>query len=533
MILLQVSNIKLNITQNEQDAYKKALKTAGISDKEVRYWKILKYSVDARNKSQISKVYAIGLYVDAYHKSRKNVLVIEKEKRYSYKLSGEKPMNYRPIVVGFGPAGMFTAYLLAMNGYAPIIIERGDMVENRLRIVEEFWETGELNLNCNVQFGEGGAGTFSDGKLNTGIKDKENRIRFVLETFVKFGADEKILYDAKPHIGTDILKEIVSNMRKYIIEMGGTFYFNTSVVDISYKKHKITEVHLSNHQTIKTEVCIFAIGHSARETFQMLYENGVMMEQKPFALGVRIEHKQTMINKSQYGFEDNCLGAASYKLTYKTSQNRGVYSFCMCPGGFVVDSSSENHGKVVNGMSYSKRDGSNANSAIVVTVTPQDFSNNHPLAGIAYQKALEKKAYIEGDGKIPVQTYSDFKNNKTTSKLGNIVPQIKGKYKLANLNSIFPEYIIEALIEGIEFFGKKIDGFSTEDVVLSAVETRTSSPVRIIRNDKFETNIAGIIPAGEGAGYAGGITSAAIDGMKVFEQIAKTYRPQKNNKESS
>lgn len=527
MVLLQVSNIKLNINQNEQDAYKKALKTAGISNKDVRHWKILKYSVDARNKAQISKVYSIGLYVDSYHKSRKNVLVIEKEKQYCYEISGNKPLNHPPVVVGFGPAGMFAAYLLAMNGFAPVIIERGDTVENRSRVVEEFWKTGELNQNCNVQFGEGGAGTFSDGKLNTGIKDKENRIRFVLETFVKFGADEKILYDAKPHIGTDILKEIVSNMRKYIIEKGGRFYFNTSVTDISYKNDKITKIHLSNQQTLDTEVCIFAIGHSSRDTFQMLFDKGIHMEQKPFALGVRIEHKQTMINKSQYGFEDNRLGAASYKLTYKTSQNRGVYSFCMCPGGFVVDSSSEKHGKVVNGMSYSKRDGRNANSAIVVTVTPDDFSDNHPLAGISYQRELEKRAYDEGDGKIPVQTYSDFKKNVITTKLGDILPQIKGKYKLSNLNTIFPEYIVEALIEGIDYFGKKIDGFSKEDVILSAVETRTSSPVRIIRNDDFESNIAGLMPVGEGAGYAGGITSAAIDGMKAFEQISKRFKPQK------
>lgn len=527
MILLQVSNIKLNINQDEQNAYKKALKTAGISEQEVKKWKILKYSVDARNKSQISKVYSIGLYVESYHKSRKNVLAIQEEKHYSYKLSGNKPMNHRPIVIGFGPAGMFAAYLLAMNGFAPIIIERGDTVENRSRIVEEFWENGELNLNCNVQFGEGGAGTFSDGKLNTGIKDKENRIRFVLETFVKFGANERILYDAKPHIGTDVLKKIVSNMRKYIIEKGGTFYFNTSLADISYNNNKLCKIHLSNHKVIETDICILAIGHSARDTFHMLYEKGVHMEQKPFALGVRIEHKQTMINKSQYGFEDGRLGAANYKLTYKTSKNRGVYSFCMCPGGYVVDSSSEDNGKVVNGMSYSKRDGCNANSAMVVTVTSDDFCNHHPLAGIAYQRELENRAYELGEGKIPVQIYSDFKNNVSTTKLGSIIPQIKGKYKLTNLNTIFPKYIVEALIEGIDYFGKKIDGFSNEDVVLSAVETRTSSPVRIIRNDDFETNIAGLMPAGEGAGYAGGITSAAIDGMKMFEQIAKTYQPQK------
>ena len=533
MVLLQISNIKLNIEKDEHAAYEKALKIAGVNEKEILSWKVLKYSVDARNKAHISKVYSIGLYVSDYHKSRKNVLVIKKEKQYSYVLSGEKKLEHPPVVVGFGPAGMFAAYLLAMNGFKPIIVERGDIVENRSRIVEQFWETGELNLNCNVQFGEGGAGTFSDGKLNTGIKDKENRIQFVLETFVKFGADEKILYEAKPHIGTDILKKIVTNMREYIIGKGGKFYFNTALVDITYENDKLTKVHLSNNQVIDTDICILAIGHSARDTFEMLYNKGVAMEQKPFALGVRVEHRQKMINKSQYGFEDNRLGAASYKLTYKTGKNRGVYSFCMCPGGYVVDSSSENHMKVVNGMSYSGRDGANANSAIVVTITPEDFKDSHPLAGMEYQRNLERKAYEEGKGRIPIQKYCDFKENKITSEIGSITPQIKGRYKTANLNHIFPEYIVEALIEGIEYFGKRINGFNGDDVILSAIETRTSSPIRILRNENFQSNVEGFMPAGEGAGYAGGITSAAIDGMKLFEYIAKTYKTKKNTKESS
>lgn len=523
MILLQITNIKINLEQNEETAYHKALKTAGLTDSDVISWKILKYSVDARKKDQIQKVYTLGVSVSKYNKSRKNVSVIE-EKQYTYDLSGKQEMKHPPVVVGFGPAGMFAAYLLACNGYRPIIIEKGGTVEERTKAVEKFWTTGELDLNSNVQFGEGGAGTFSDGKLNTGIKDKKNRIRFVLETFVKFGASEKILYDAKPHIGTDVLKNVVSNMRKFIIEKGGTFYFNTELTDITYKNNRLCQIHLDNGNVMDTEVCILAIGHSARDTFEMLYKNGISMEQKPFALGVRVEHAQKKINLSQYGFEDNRLGAASYKLTYKTKKNRGVYSFCMCPGGYVVDSSSESEMKVVNGMSYANRDGKNANSAIVVTVTPEDFENPHPLSGMEYQRTLERKAYKEGQGCVPIQKYIDFKENTVTEELGEIIPQIKGRYKFANLNAIFPEYIVEALMEGIEYFGSRINGFNGDDVILSAVETRTSSPVRIVRDDTFQSSVAGLFPAGEGAGYAGGITSAAIDGMKIFEYIAKTYK---------
>lgn len=531
MILLQISNIKLGIEKTEEDAYEKALKIAGLMKRDVISWKILKYSVDARNQSQIHKIYTLGIYVASYYKSRKNVRVVEKEKKYSYVVSGKQELKSPPVVIGFGPAGMFAAYLLACGGYRPVIIERGGMVEERTRAVEKFWQTGDLDLNCNVQFGEGGAGTFSDGKLNTGIKDKENRIQFVLETFVKFGADEKILYDAKPHIGTDVLKKVVQNMRKYILEKGGTFYFHTALKDITYEHGSLCKLILSNGKVLETDLCILAIGHSARDTFEMLYKKGVIMEQKPFAIGVRVEHSQKKINQSQYGFEDNRLGAASYKLTYKTKKNRGVYSFCMCPGGYVVDASSENEMKVVNGMSYAKRNGENANSAIVVTVSPKDFPKNHPLSGMEYQRELEKRAYMEGKGQIPIQRYGDFKKNRTTDKLGTIKPQIKGKYSFANLNHIFPQYITEALIEGMEYFGTKIRGFHDEDVVLSAVETRTSSPVRILRDEEYQSNVAGLMPAGEGAGYAGGITSAAIDGMKISEFIAGRYKiPQEETK---
>lgn len=523
MILLQVSNIKVSVEENEIKAYMKSLKIAGVKEQDVILWKIIKYSIDARNKSDIKKIYTLGLYVKEYKKTRKNVLVT-KEKQYSYNVSGEKRLSHPPVVVGFGPSGMFAAYLLAVNGYKPIIIERGSTVDERSNKVEHFWKTGELDINSNVQFGEGGAGTFSDGKLNTGIKDKENRIKFVLETFVKFGAEEKILYEAKPHIGTDVLKKIVVNMRQFIIEKGGTFYFNTALTDISFDNNKLYQITLDNGNTISTDICILAIGHSARDTFEMLQEKGINMEQKPFAIGVRVEHPQKSINNSQYGFEDNRIGAASYKLTYNTKKNRGVYSFCMCPGGYVVDSSSENEMKVVNGMSYSKRDGVNANSAIVVTVTPNDFDGDNPLAGMEYQRNLERKAFKAGKGHVPVQKLIDFKENNTTEELGKIIPQIKGKYEFSNLNDIFPQYITEAIKEAMDYFGTKIKGFNGDDVILSAIETRTSSPVRIIRDENFQSSIWGLFPAGEGAGYAGGITSAAIDGMKIFEFIAKTYR---------
>ena len=330
MVLVKVSDIKLNIDLDEKAAFEKALKIAGIKKENVRDGKIIKYSVDARHKDNIKKIYTVGLYVDKYGKNRKNVTVINHEKKYKPEITGNSKLNNSPVVVGFGPAGMFLGYMLAEYGYKPIIIERGSKVEERIKKVEKFWNTGELDTNCNVQFGEGGAGTFSDGKLNTGIKDKFNRIGFVLDTFVKFGADKNITYDAKPHIGTDILAKVVENMRKYIESKGGTFYFDTAFTGFTTKEGNLEYITLNGNEKIYTDICTLAIGHSARDTFEMLYENHVNMEQKPFAVGVRIEHKQSTINKSQYGFEDNRLGAANYKLTYNTSKNRGVYSFCMC-----------------------------------------------------------------------------------------------------------------------------------------------------------------------------------------------------------
>lgn len=524
MKFLKISNIKLNINMDNYAAFHQAIKIAGLGKKDVVQWKILKLSIDARNKQEIHKIYTIGLSVEKYVKKRKNVLVYDREPKYEFEALGTELLEKRPVIVGFGPAGMFCGYMLAKYGYRPIIIERGSRVEERTRRIHDFWESGKLDTECNVQFGEGGAGTFSDGKLNTGIKDKKNRINLVLETFVKFGADEKILYEAKPHIGTDVLSEVVKNMRKYIEEKGGTFYFDTALSEIESTEGKIKSVRLSNGKSIQTDICVLAIGHSARDTFEMLHSLAVSMEQKPFAVGVRVEHLQSNINKSQYGFEDNRLGAASYKLTYKSKNQRGVYSFCMCPGGYVVNASSEPGHTVVNGMSYRDRGSENANSAIVVTVTPDDFSSTHPLAGVDFQRKLEKKAYIEGNGYVPVQKLGDFRDGTVSDKFGKIMPQIKGKIKFSDINKILPDFICESIKDGMEYFGNVIEGFNDDDVILSAVESRTSSPVRIIRNKNFQSNIAGIFPAGEGAGYAGGITSAAIDGIKIFEYIAEKYK---------
>lgn len=525
MKFLKISNIKLNIEDNESKAYELAKKIAGISDNEIIESKILKLSIDARNKSEIHKIYTVGIKVHKYSKKRKNVTVLDNEPKYSFKRTGTEQLNHRPVIVGFGPAGMFCGYMLAKHGYKPIIIERGSKVDERLEKIEKFWKDGTLDTECNVQFGEGGAGTFSDGKLNTGIKDKKNRIGLVLDTFVEFGAKENILYDAKPHIGTDVLAVVVKNMREFIIKNGGDILFDTALTSIEYENNQLKRVHLSNGESIDTDICVLAIGHSARDTFETLNKQNVSMEQKPFAVGVRVEHKQSDINKSQYGFSDNKLGAASYKLTYKTEKGRGVYSFCMCPGGYVVNASSEEEHLVVNGMSYNDRAGENANSAIVVTITPDDFKTEHPLAGVELQREFEKKAFEQGNGNIPVQKLKDFREFKISNDLDEIKPEAKGKTVFADINEILPEYICGSIKEAMEHFGNVIEGFNNDDVILSAVESRTSSPVRIIRDENYQSNIEGLIPAGEGAGYAGGITSAAIDGIKIFEYIAEKYRP--------
>ena len=523
--MIRIRQIKMPINHTLEDIKRKISKKLNISEKKIKKIKINKKSIDARD-NKVKYIYEVDIEIDneqkIIKKKTKDTLITPDEK-YKFNITGKEKIESRPVVVGSGPAGLFASYLLSKNGYNPIIIERGESIDERVKTVEKFWKENILNEQSNVQFGEGGAGTFSDGKLNTSVKDKNHRGKYILKTFVKFGAPEEIIYINKPHIGTDLLRDVIKNMRNEIIKNGGTFKYNTCLKEINIKKGKIESIK-TNSETIKTNVLILAIGHSARDTFEMLKKTGIKMKPKPFAIGVRIQHPQSLIDKNQYKENYKKLPKATYKLTYKASSGRGVYSFCMCPGGFVVNSSSEKGMLSINGMSNHKRDEENANSAIIVTITPEDFGNN-PLDGIKYQRNLEKLTYKIGNGKIPIQLYKDFKENKKTKTLGHIKPIIKGKYTYSNLNNIFPPYIIDSLKEAIDNFDKKIKGFADDDVILAAIESRTSSPIKIERDETMQTNIKGIYPAGEGGGYAGGIMTAAMDGIKVAEAIANIYKP--------
>ncbi len=521
--MIRIRQIKINIESNI-DLLSKVASILKINKEDILDLKVVKESIDARKKPDIYLVYEVNVLLkdESVIKKFNNDIFIVSDEEYSFNPKGEELLESNPVVVGSGPAGLFTAYMLASYGYKPIVIERGSILDERIKDVDKFLESGVLNKESNVQFGEGGAGTFSDGKLNTLVKDKNYRGKKVLEVFVSCGAPKEILYKSHPHIGTDILVSVIKNMRNKIISMGGEFRYNTKLTDIIVKDNKIEEIIVNDKEHIKTDILVLAIGHSARDTFYML-NNYLNMEAKPFAVGVRVEHKQEMIDIANYGKVIPSLGPSTYKLTHKCKNGRGVYTFCMCPGGYVINSSSEEGMLAINGMSYSKRDSENANSAVIVTVTPDDFGNT-PLSGIEYQRDLEKKAFNLGSGSIPIELYKDFKDNKISSDFGSIKPLFKGSYKFANIRSILPSYIVESLIEGINAFGGYIKGFANDDVIMAAVESRTSSPVRIIRNDEFISNIEGIYPCGEGAGYAGGITSSAIDGIKVAEAIMNKYK---------
>lgn len=527
--MIRVRQVSVNVDNDSLETIKKSVaKKIKIDTSDIIKLSINKQSIDARYKPELYYIYEVDIELKDEYKvlknNRSNDILMTPDETYSFEKTGDTPLNIRPVVVGSGPAGLMAAYMLSKKGFNPLIIERGEKVEDRVKTVNKFWNDGLLNVNSNVQFGEGGAGTFSDGKLNTLVKDKEHIGKEVFRIFVESGAPEDILYVNKPHIGTDLLQNVVINIRNKIIEMGGEFRYNCTLTNIYTKNGKLTQIEVNNAEKIECEVLILAIGHSAGDTFKMLYENNLLMKPKPFAIGIRIQHPQEMINKSQYGTSKHTkLGSASYKLTYHATNNRGVYTFCMCPGGFVVNSSSEQNRLAINGMSNHARDSQNANSAILVTVNPEDFGTN-PLDGIKFQRYLEEKTYNLGNGNIPVQLFKDYKENRVSNDFKSINPIFKGKTAFVNINEIFPNYINIALKEGIENFGSKIKGFNTDDAILAAVESRTSSPIKIERNEEGISNIEGIYPCGEGAGYAGGITSAAIDGIKTFQNIASKYK---------
>ena len=525
MIKLKIDNIKIREDLRQVDIIKKACIKNKIDFNLVQDWQILKKSIDARNKNDIFYNYAVMLEVkkemDKKHLS-KNVSIITDEEVSTNEIKVLRKSSRPPIIIGAGPAGLFCALTLIDNGIKPIIVEQGKEVNKREQDVNLFFKEGILNTSSNVQFGEGGAGTFSDGKLTTNLHTP--LCKKVIDEFIKFGAPDQIAYINKPHIGTDNLVKIVANMRNYIIQNGGKFLFNTKAVDFTTKENKINSlICIQDGQALEldTDTVILAIGHSSRDMFKTLYKKNVNIEQKNFSVGVRIEHKQEMINKAQYGTNTKLkLPPAEYKLAYH-GENHSCYTFCMCPGGKVVASSSEENTIVTNGMSKFARDEENANSAILVNVTPNDLNSSDPFAGMYFQKELEEKAFILG-GKnyyAPIQRVEDFLNNKKSTFIGEVKPSYKPGVTLSNLQEILPDFVIKTLKEGIIYFDSKLKGFGLPDSILTGVETRSSSPITIKRNEELMSNIEGLYPCGEGAGYAGGIVSAAVDGIKVGRAI--------------
>ncbi len=606
--MIKINQIKLPVGHKEKELKVQICKILCLAKKEEFTYEIVKRSLDARKKPNLFYVYTVHVKTDKEAQvlrkvhnpsvsavkevsyrflpdgSQTNIKCLGSadsegvsHKMHSAEMKGLSAQNlqHRPVIVGAGPAGLFAAYQLTEAGYAPTILERGRKVEERKADVENFWETGVLVPDSNVQFGEGGAGTFSDGKLNTGVKDPSGRNRFVLETFVRFGAPAEILYDNKPHIGTDILASVIASMREYLISKGAEFLFNCCVTDVAVEKGILRGVYVKGlnreipkadtkrmpafestpvkgdlppsafrdndriqqktgdenqrelqGEFIEADAVILALGHSARDTFRMLQTRGIPMECKNFAVGFRVEHPQEMIDHAMYGdWKGAPLPAAPYKVTSNFPNGRGVYSFCMCPGGYVVNASSMAGGTCVNGMSYSGRNAANANSAIIVSVTPADFGSDDALAGMLYQEMLERKNYDLGNGRIPQQLFGDYRQNVASTAYGDFVSCTKGRTVFANLRGLMSEDMEQCFLLGMEHFSRAIPGFDRKDAILSGMETRTSSPVRIIRDETGQSPVRGIFPCGEGAGYAGGIMSAAMDGLKSASALMSLFAP--------
>ena len=530
--MIRLSGLRIPITKDSPEELEKHIcSRLNIRRGTLRRYSIYKQSIDARKDRMIYFVYTVDVdtvYGDQLLDNRKSSnLSKTPDMSYSYVQKGNKPMEHRPVIVGTGPAGLFSGLILAEMGYRPLLIDRGLEVNRRKASVARFQEQGILDPESNVQFGEGGAGTFSDGKLTTQTKDPRNRK--VLEEFKAAGAPGEILYSYKPHVGTDKLVITVQNIRSKIIALGGEFRFCCKLTDIHIADNAVTEIEINNTETLPASLLLLAIGHSARDTYSLLYSKGISLSPKAFSIGVRIEHPQHLIDSTQYAsFAGHPkIGAADYKLAYHAPSGRTAYTFCMCPGGTVVAAASEPGSVVTNGMSEYARDGQNANSAFLVNVVPGDFGDDHPLAGIEFQRKWEQLAFTLGGGNYfaPLQLLGDFLQKKKTLATAGVSPTYRPGIKCADLQECLPPFVTETLREAVPALDAKLKGFALEEALLTGVETRSSSPVRILRNEDFQCNIKGIYPAGEGAGYAGGIVSSAVDGIKAAEAIAKEYAP--------
>lgn len=535
--MLRITDLKLPLDHSPEALTAAILTRLAIKPTQLTQVSIYKRSYDARKRGQIQLIYTLdietpdeALLLKKYAHDKHISLTPSLE--YNFVGHAAASCKERPVVIGFGPCGLFAALLLAQMGFRPIVLERGKAVRERTKDTWGLWRKNALNPESNVQFGEGGAGTFSDGKLYSQIRDPFHHGRKVLTEFVKAGAPEEILYVSKPHIGTFKLVSMIENMRKTIEALGGEIRFSQRVDDIEIVNGKVSALHLSNGDVLPASHVVLAVGHSARDTFEMLHKRNVFMEAKPFSIGFRAEHPQSLIDKCRFGPQAGhpILGAADYKLVHHCKNGRSVYSFCMCPGGTVVAATSEAERVVTNGMSQYSRNERNANAAIVVGITPEDFGGEGPLAGINFQRQLESQAFLLGGSnyEAPAQLVGDFLAGKASTHLGTVQPSYKPGVKLGDLSSALPEYAISAIREALPAFDKQIRGFAMHDAMLTGVETRTSSPLRIKRDDHSlqSLNTQGLFPAGEGAGYAGGILSAGVDGIRVAEAVAKSLLAQ-------